>query len=298
MKKVGFIAILCFSIGIVGSAEAYLRSAKHNGAIVVKEATTAEIENLFLQNDYQEYSVKRGKFPRIYMEHLPTDWKDIVENDAKHRTFIRILLPLVLKINEEIAHERKIVEELKDKYIKERKLSMTELSYLEETARKYDVFTNLKGELRTQSLLRQLLTKVDAVPPSIMIATAAIYTDWGNSRLAMTANSLYLNEVWYKDEGIVPLDDPDGGYRYKAYDKLEDCIRERALALNSHINYDYVRESRRLSRQKNTPPYGEQLAAQMLSDSNLPNISGLIDYTFTFYKLNKTDFFPQLRDAK
>jgi len=298
MKKIVFMVMLFAGLSMAGFAEAYVRSTKHDGALTVKEATTAEIENLFLQNDFQDYAVKRGKFPRIYMEHLPTDWKDVAENDAKHRTFIRILLPLVLKINEEIAHERKIVEELKDKYIKERKLSMTELSYLEETARKYDVFTRLKGKLRTQSLIRQLLVKIDAVPPSIMIATAAIYTDWGNSRLAMTANSLYLNEVWYQDEGIIPLDDPEGGYRYKAYDKLEDCIREKALALNSHVNYEYMREARRLSRQKNLPPYGEQLAAQMLSDSNLPNISGLIDYTFTFYKLNNTDFFPQLRHVK
>ena len=152
--------------------------------------------------------------------------------------------------------------------------------------------------MRTQSLFRQLLINVDAVPPSIMIATAAIYTDWGNSRIATTANSLYLDEIWYENKGIVPLDDPDGGYRYKAYDTLEDCIRARALTLNSHINYDYLRASRRLSRQKNLPPYGEQLAAEMLSDSNMPNIAGLIDYTFSFYKLNKTDFFPELRNAK
>jgi hypothetical protein len=79
---------------------------------------------------------------------------------------------------------------------------------------------------------------------------------------------------------------------------LEDCIRERALRINSHVNYDYLRHSRKFSRRINRPPYGEQLAVKMLSDSNLPNIAGLIDYTFTFYKLNRTDFFPKLRDVK
>ena len=208
------------------------------------------------------------------------------------------MLPLVLKINEEIAYERKEIENLRLKYLKEKKLSMSELSFLEQKAREYDVFTNLKGDLRTQSLFRQLLIKVDAVPPSIMITTAAIYSDWGTSRLAMTANSLYLDEVWYDDKGIVPLDDPDAGYRYKAYENLSDCIRARALLINSHVNYDYLREARRVSRSMDKPPYGEQLAAKMLNDSNLQNVAGLIDYTFTFYKLNRTDYFPELRDAQ
>lgn len=298
MKKLLLFALVLTGMFTATSAEAYLRMTKHDGAIIVDEATTEEIVQIFERNNYEDYTKERGQYPRIYMQHMPTDWKDIKDNDAKHRIFIRIMLPLVLRINEEIVQERKLIEDLRLKYLKDRKLSMTELSFLEQKAREYDVFTNLKGDLRTQSLFRQLKIKVDEVPPSIMIATAAIYSDWGTSRLAMTANSLYLDEVWYDDKGIVPLDDPEGGYRYKAYENLSDCIRARALLINSHINYDYLRESRRVSRSMDRPPYGEQLAAKMLSDSNLKNISGLIDYTFTFYKLNRTDFFPELRDAQ
>lgn len=295
--KIFALTVLLFLLYSV-SAAAKIHLVRGNGEITVKEATTAEIEELFLQYGFEDYNKERSKFPRIYMQHLPTDWQNVPENDGKHRTFIRIMLPLVLKINEEILAERKIIEELKDKYIEKGDLSPSDLAFLEEKAQKYEVFTRLKGDSRTRSLIRLLLLNVDALPPSIMIATAAIYTDWGNSRLAREANSLYLEEVWYSNEGIIPQDDPDGGYRYKKYDTLADCIRARALKLNTHVNYDYLRESRRMSRNMNRPPYGEQLAAQMLSDSNLPNIAGLIDYTFTFYKLNRTDYFPQLRDVQ
>ena len=296
MKKIRFLLLL--SLFYVNPVFAEPIMIKDEGAITVERATTAEIEALFVQYGFEDYHKVRSKFPRIFLKHLPTDWKEVAENDAKHRTFIRILLPLVLKINEEILAERKIVEDLKDAYFKNGSLNEKELALLEEKAAKYEVFTHLKGDSRVRSLLRNTLVNIDVMPPSIMIATAAIYTDWGNSRLAREANSLYLDEVWYSDEGIVPADDPEGGYRYKTYDSLEDCIRERALKINTHVNYDYLRAARSLSRNIHRPPYGEQLAAKMLSDSNYRNISGLIDYTFSFYKLNRTDYFPELRDVE
>ena len=298
MKNALFLIFSVVSILISESAAAKIEMSRQGGAITVKQATTAEIEELFLQNDFEDFHKPRGEYPRIYMQHLPKDWQNIPENDAKHRTFIRILLPLVLKINEEIAAERDNIEQIRKKYVSNGYLEANDIKLLEEKAQKYDVFTHLKGDSRIRSLIRQTLTNIDEVPPSIMIATAAIYTNWGNSRLAREANSLYLDEIWYEKKGLVPLDDPDGGYRYQIYDTLEDCIRARALLINSHINYDYLRHSRMLSRNMKRPPYGEQLAVKMLSDSNLPNIAGLIDYTFTFYKLNRTDFFPKLRDVK
>ena len=267
------------------------------GIAEVESTSTAEIEEMFRQNDYDDYTQIRGKYPRIYLKSLPTDWQTVPENDAKHRTFIRILLPLVLRINEEIAAERAEIERLIIKFIKE-SLSAEEINYIEEKAGKYDIFTRMSGKERTELLLRELLKKVDAVPPSIMIASAAIYTEWGTSRLATEAHSLYQEEIWYTEEGLKPRDDAEAQYRYKVYDSLTECIRAHALKLNSHVNYDYFRESRRISRNMNRPPYGEQLAAKMMHDSNFKNIAGLIDYTFTFYKLNRTDYFPQLRDAK
>lgn len=295
MKKIMVVFILMLMARPL-AAEPVMTIA--NGAITVETATTAETEELFRRNKYDDYTIPRGEFPRIFMKSLPSDWTEVTENDAKHRTFIRILLPLVLKINEEILSERAELEKLTVKFIKTKDLTADEIKYIEDQAKKYDVFTRAEGNDRTEILLRELLKRVDSVPPSIMISTAAIYTDWGNSRLAQKAHSLYQEEVWYTDEGLKPLDDENAQYRYKIYKDLAECIRARALKLNSHVNYDYFRESRYISRNMERPPYGEQLAAKMMNDSNFQNISGLIDYTFTFYKLNRTDYFPQLRDAK
>lgn len=277
---------------------AEMTTEKQNGAILVKSATTKEVEDLFLKYGYEDYTKTRSYFPRIYLSKLPTDWKEIPESPTRNRTFIRILLPLVLKINEEIKAEREEVEKVGRKYVNGQPLSEEDLKLLEEKAEKYNVFTRLKGDERTGLLLKRLLTNIDELPPSIMISTAAIYTDWGTSRLALEANDLYKEEIWYKNEGLRPADDENSDYRYVIYANLEDCIRAKSLKINSHVNYDYFRESRRMSRELNRPPFGRQLAVKMMNDSNYQNIAGIIDYTFIFYKLDNTDYFPQLRDVE
>ena len=271
---------------------------KKDGAVLVHQATTAEIEDLFKQYGYDNYSPEMSKFPRIFVDTMPSDWDQTEDSDDKHRTFIRMLLPLVLRVNEQILAERAAIEAIAAKYNRMEKLSADELQLLEDKAKKYDVFTHLKGDNRPGYLLSHLLDKIDVVPPSIMVATAGIYSAWGTNRLAMQGNDFYREEIWYDNKGMQPQDDPNGGYRYKIYDNITECIADRALKINSHINYDYIRESRRVGRAMGYPPYSPQLAAQMLHDSNLHNVSGLIDYTFSFYGLQRTDFEPELVDVE
>lgn len=295
IRLIGIIALLCMFAAL---AHAELLIEKKNGAIYVKSALTSEIEDLFSENDFDEYDKPYGRIPRIYMEKLPEDWTQVKENSAKHRTFIRIMLPLILKVNEEIIAERMLIEYINEKFEKGNQLSDDEINILEDKAKKYDIFTRMQGDNRLSILIKGLLKNIDTVPPSILIASAAAYTDWGMSRLANEANSLYLDEIWYSDEGLKPLDDENADYRYKQYASLEDCIAARALKINSNTNYEYMREARSLSRKINRPPYGEQLVVHFLHDNNMQNILGLIDYTMTHYGLSQADYFPQLVDVK
>lgn len=288
-----FFMVFCFI------SEAYaIESEIEDGAVYVSEATTAEVEKLFRLNHFDKYNVPYGKYPRIYLKNMPTDWKEVKENKAKHRTFIRILLPLVLKVNETISAERALIENIGDKHKNGLPLNEADLKILEDMAVKYNVFTRMKGETRTALLIDGLLNNIDIVPPSIMIASAAVYTDWGTSRLALQANSLYLDEIWYQNEGLKPIDDENADYRYKTFSSLEECIAAHALKINSDVNYEYLRAGRRMSREMKRPPYGEQLIVHMLNDNNMRNIIGLLDYTMTHYGLAKTDYFPQLSNIK
>lgn len=295
MKK----AVLCvFCFMLVSTSAFAMKMRRENGAIIVQSATTAEVKNLFYENKYEDFTQNEMQIPRIYLTKLPVDWGDVAENDDKKRTFIRILLPIALQNNENILKERAQIENWAEKFKLQNNLPHEEVEKLEKLAVKYDVFTRMQGKERLQILLRQLLIKVDVVPPSILVATAAVYSDWGKSRLAMQANSLYLDEVWYTKEGLPPADDKDAEYRYKIYASLQECMAARALKINSHINYEYLREARRINRQMSHAAYGPQMVTQLYQDNNLKNIAGLIDYTITYFKLLKIDNFPSLRDAE
>lgn len=292
---------LCFILGLClfsTLSHARLVTEKKDGALFVKSATIDETIKLFNQYHYTQYSALNSQFPRIYFLRLPTDWKDVPESDDKHRIFIKILIPLILKINESILVERTQIEEMLNKLQNQQNLSIEEEKNLDALAEKYDVFTRLKDDKRKIVLLKQLLNKVDVIPPSILTASAGIYSNWGNSRLALEANSLYLKEVWYDNQGLQPLDDANADYHYKIYGTLEDCIADQILKINSSINYAYLRDSRKIARKIGRPLYGPQIAATLMLDSNLKNISGLIDYTFSYYKLQNTDYNPQLKDIK
>lgn len=284
----GFFLLSC-------NVSAKMITERDGGALIVKSSTTEEAKQLFRDYPY-DYDRFNARIPRIYFKRLPGDWTQTKDNAVKHRTLIRILLPLVMKVNEEILQEREELITLIKKFMQDKNLSAAETEYVEEKARKYDAATHSKGEDRIKLLLIQLYKKIDAVPPSIMVSTAIIYTNWGTSRLAMEANSLYKEEVWYTNQGLRPIDDTDDNYRYRVFTDLEDSIRQHALRINSHIDYDYFRVVRQHQRHTGKSASGTMLAAQMMHDSNLKNISGMIDYTFSYYKLEYTDNAPQLVD--
>ncbi len=295
MKKIT--VFMLFLLFFSEATDAKMIMQKQNGSIIVQSATTAEVEDLFKKYDYDNYSTEELQVPRIYLKKLPTDWKDVPDSHDKHRTFIRIMLPLVLKVNEAVLTERVPLEEMQQRFKQGKLATAADLALLDKYAEKYDVFSREKGQMRAKILLRKLLEKVDQLPPSIMVVSAGIYSNWGTSRLALQANDLYLSEVWYEDQGMKPLDDPNAQYRYKIYADLEECVADKALKINSHINYDYVRIARKMSRDMKYPPYSPQIVSHMMNDSNLQNVAGLMDFTFTYYKMVKTDFRPSLRNV-
>lgn len=296
MKIKFWITLLSFFFWVQTASSASVN--KNDGALIISKISTAELQDLFARYNFDEFDRMKLKVPRIYLKTLPSDWKDFPEGNIKNRLFIKILLPLVLKVNEQISKERADLEKISDKLSAHEELSEKEKKFVEEKAAEYDVFTPAKDESRIPVLLLGLMENVDVLPPSIIIAAAGIYSDWGTSRLALEGNSLFREELWYTDEGLAPNENKDSEYRYKTFKDLEECLASYMLKMNSHVNYKSIRYARKVARKMNKRLYGQQIVAQMLFDSNLQNISGLINYTFSYYKLHKTDYYPELENIR
>ena len=166
MKKLlWFLILLCLPI----AAFAQVEISERHGALYVDSITYDEVRELFASQGYIDFGHRELQIPRIYLKTLPVDWETIEKNDEKNKMFIRILLPLIMKVNEEIGMERNSVLNLWQKVKNGQKLNEDERQFVEQKSEEYDVFTRNKTDARYKLMLDELIIKVDELPPSFLL---------------------------------------------------------------------------------------------------------------------------------
>ena len=264
-----------------------------NSGAYIQDVDVAKLQEFYDELDFPNYlKPNETSYPRVFVKNFPYDFAKTENKTLRNEMFIKILMPLVLKVNQEYEEERANLLAIEYGFAKDKDFHQLDCMYIEELAKKYEIDTPFKDTRRCIKLLDDLILRVDSIPPSILIATAAIYTDWGTSRIAVEANNLYKSKNWYSDEGLKPLSD-DTEYRYKIYASLEDSIRDYILRVNQNVNYRSFWHARKLAREKeffsSEPLYGRRLDWAFVLDNNLKNYAGLLDYTLTYYRMAYLD---------
>ena len=286
----GIFLIIFFFCCHISNSYAQMKVQYFGNTLYVENATVSELESLYKKNKYQRArALDNDEYPAIFIKTLPIDYQDIKSQKYRNELFIRMLAPLALKVNEEITNERNTLLRLERHYKQNKNLSSEEIKKLEQLAQKYDYFTRLKGNNRIESQIHNLKIRIDNVPPSILIAAAAMESNWGFSRVAKEANSLYKEKVWFTTEGLEPLENKEDGYRFKIFDSLLECMRSFALTFNSNINYEHVWNAREGYADRHGVIIGESIAYALSQSSNLPNFAGILDYTTAYYDLLAVD---------
>ena len=173
--------------------------------------------------------------PRVYFARLPAELPRI--NSAKERKnlFIRIMLPLILRANDDIEADRNRLLILKRQLATGREMPARDRAWLADLAREY------RAE---DSDLDDLVLRVDVIPPSLALAQAAIESGWGTSRFAQQGNALY-GQWTFSGKGIVPSGRDDGkSHKIKVFPALYQSVVEYARNLNSHVAYRDFRSIR------------------------------------------------------
>jgi len=285
-KKIVVLALFCSFSAFAQSPKYYVDET----GVYLSDFNTEELTKMFADLAYDKYiDLPDEEYPRIFVKNIPSDFAEQQDRTERNRIFMKMLIPLILKVNEEIAEEREVFEALAFDFEQNKDFDEADMYYIDELAKKYDAFTPYKDTRKYINLLAQLRKKIDIVPPSLLLASAAIHTDWGTSRVAIKANNLYKMRVWFEEEGLEPLEDKEDGFKYKIYPSLEESIKDYALKLNSNINYEAFRNARHLSRKRHNVLYGKRMDWSFILDSNLHNYAGLLDYTLTYYKLYHID---------
>ncbi|MEM9158516.1 MAG: glucosaminidase domain-containing protein, partial [Verrucomicrobiota bacterium] len=139
-------------------------------------------------------------------EPLP-DFKAIESIAERKRAFFDFLAPLVEEVNIRLLQERSEIGELEAYFQRKGKLSEGRLEKLNEIRVRYDFEEVTATDAET---FKDLLSRVDVIPPSLALAQAAVESGWGTSRFAREGNNLFGMWCYQPGCGIVPARRPAG----------------------------------------------------------------------------------------
>ncbi len=225
--------------------------------VILNVRSVTDIKEVFQERAYSLDGVRRegAEVPRVLVSTVPGDFSDM--NDVKERkaVFLKMMLPLVLRANERIQADRARLVEIRSKLDAGKALEASDEAWLTLMAKEYKV----KG-----GDLDALLAKVDAVPPSLALAQAAVESGWGTSRFAREGNALFGQWTTAKGNGMVPAAREAGKqHKVAAFETPLQAVQSYMKNLNTHPAYKGFRKERTKMRRDGRPLSGMTLAAHL-----------------------------------
>ena len=190
------------------------------------------IKQLFQDTDYTLNDVREKKLVKpVALTLLPNEISMIENTKKRKEFFIQIILPLILKENNNIAIDRKRLF----KIINKSNNTVLEKKWLDKKYKQYGI---------PSKDLSVLKIRMDEIPVSLAIAQAAKETGWGTSRFAQEGNALFGQWTW-SGEGLKPKDaDKDEGHKVMKFNVLQASVRAYQRNLNTHSSYNEFRKAR------------------------------------------------------
>jgi len=242
---------------------------------MVEVTSVASLRETLNAANFELKPIRRGnaRVPRLFVEDLPDDFDSRMVVEQRKKAFVRTVLPLILKANEEVRNERRKLIAIEEQISSGREISESSQLWLDNLAEKYRTSPN-----DFVSLLR----RVDMVSPTVALAQSIEESGWGRSRFARHGNALYGQRVWSKGAGFVPDERPEGEkFEVRAFDSLLDSVRSYVVNLNRHHAYEEYRAVRSRMRALETSLHWEDLTATLINYSErreayVETLSGLI----------------------
>ena len=243
--------------------------------------SAATIKQLFKSTNYNLKDVRKNKLVKpISLTLLPNEIKQIENTKQRKDLFIQIILPLIIKENNNIRIDRKKLFKILNKSINTR----SEKKWLISKFKQYGV---VNKDLST------LKIRMDEVPVSMAIAQAAKETGWGTSRFAQEGNALFGQWTW-SGEGIKPAGaDDNSTHKVMKFKVLQASVKAYQRNLNTHSSYKDFRSARAELRDDN-----QKLDSLLLSEYLQNYAETGIVYVKTLQKIIKQNNLTDFDDAK
>lgn len=186
--------------------------------------------------------------PRLLLDRLPSLLTRVESAELRKRLFIKALLPTVLAENERVLASRSRLVGIAAARAEGISLSGDDAAWIADIAQTY-------GTERDD--VDELLRRIDAVPPSLALAQAALESGWGTSRGAQQAHSMFGHMMFagIGDTARITL---------RPFPGLGEAVAAYVHNLNTHHAYAPFRERRTRARATGQQPDGHALAGELL----------------------------------
>lgn len=169
------------------------------------------------------------------------------DTQEKKQAFFDFLFPIAVNENLFLLEIRTQLTNLEQKN-NLKALSNEELTWLSQLQADYLIESE-----DTEVVIQSLLKQIDIIPPSLILAQAAIESGWGTSRFAKKANNLFGHWCFSEGCGLIPKARSDGKVHEVAkFDSVNDSVRSYLKNLNSFHSYEKFRILRSQSAIKET----------------------------------------------
>ena len=215
------------------------------------------------------------------------DFSGYSDVKQKKTAFFDYMMPLVSAANQPIIEQR---AELVEMAADADQLSFFQQRNLLQLADRYGV----KAEAaENQQVIDQLLLRVAPLPPSLVLAQAAIESAWGTSRFARQGNNLFGQWCYQKGCGLVPLRrSADSKHEVAKFDSVAAAVEAYLHNLNTHRAYKDLRLLRAELSTAESSANGHQLAQTLLYYSELRQV--YVDEVQAVIRINKLHGYDEL----
>lgn len=225
--------------------------------------------------------------PPLVLMSISEGWAEDKSVELKKSLFYRVVLPLVLLENQAVLAERARLVAYANKRRNRAPIAADEREALRALAVRYQVLEADSPAALDDAVIRELLLRVDAVPPSLALGQAAYESGYATSRFAYTGNALFGQWDWGED-ALRPREQRTalGAYGVAAFDHPIDSVRAYLWNLNTHWAYEDFRTERARLRGTTRGPAvidGLALAPTLASYSELGSeytetLQGIIEH--------------------
>jgi Bax protein len=232
-------------------------------------------------------ALRRGEaaLPPVYLSQFPDNLADLRDSKQRKDIFIKTVLPLVLRANDEVRTTRQRMLSLIRREQEQGNLSANERAFLNQLAAQYEV---------TNGDFYELQKRVDVIPASLALAQGAEESGWGTSRFARQGNAVFGQRTFRKGGGLVPSRREAGqSYEVKAFSNLYTSVRSYIFNLNIHTAYKSFRQKRANFRGGGQPLDSHVLIGALTSYSERGQ--KYIDTIRVIIRANRLDDFDDVR---